>query len=431
MVLTLLYAGVMPCLPVPHSNEVAMLYPWWGKPIGIGNVYLHEIVFLAWIALYGRNFLVRVLLNPGFPARKTAILLVVLAIWCGLVSLTAPLFMLDIGRTLRLLVNCLMLFAVVRWTVQSNNLPIVTLIFGSLIGTMINVYLSLSYPLVVHEMFRMSGQNTPGVMMGIAVHLTAWLFLHADRFSHRMFALIAAVFFSVTCAFSYSRIGWFALGTGLIVWAYALLFATSLNLPHIRSLRKFRLYLVPAIVFLLAIATVSPVTQSGLEKLYSLIELKISQQGSSNSVRWAYVVGSSEILQENPFGVGYSGFYDAMRGTEIYRSGKAADEESIEDANPHATFLWYATAGGVPGLFLNVILFIMFMNNIKSGLRSAFSKPGRVFFILLAPVYLLIASSVPYLFNSLVLVVPTAFALGWGLRARAQSQSPPPALALK
>ena len=430
IVITLFYAGLMSCLPVPHSDEVALLYPWWSKPIGIGNVYLHEIVFLVWVCLYGRNFLVRVLLNPGFPARQTAILFVFFAIWCGLVSLAAPLYILDIGRSMRLLVNALLLFAVVRWTAQSNNLPIGALILGFLAGTMINVYMSLRYPLVVYEMFRMSGQNTPGIMMGIAVHLTAWLYLHADRFSHRMFALIAAVVFSVSCAFSYSRIGWFTLGTGLLVWVYTILFARTMKQTYIRSLKRIMLYLV-LLVITPAIVANSPVGKAGLELLTRQVELKLSQQGESNSIRWSYVVGTAEILLEYPFGVGYSGFFDAMQRTEIYRSGKAAEEDSIVGANPHATFLWYATAGGFPGLFLSILLFIMFMNNIRSGLKSAFSRPGLVFFLLLAPVYLLIGATVPYLFNSIVLIVPTAVALGWGLREHARTQYTPPALALR
>lgn len=420
MVVALFYAGLKPCLPVPYSDEVALLYPWWGRPLGVGKLYLNEIVFLAWLGLYGRKFVVRVLLNPGFPARQLNLLFLFFSIWCGLASMGAPLYMHDLGRAIKLLLNVSLLFAVVRWTVQSNNLPIGALILGCLAGTMINIYLSLRYPPIAFGVFRMSGQNTPGVIMGVAVHLAAWLFLHTDRFSCRMFALVAAVVFSFSCAFSFSRTGWFALGTGLFVWAYTIFFARPLNFFHMRSLARIRRYLVSAIVFALTIVLASPVGKAGLENFSSLVESKLSGKGPGDFHRWVYVVETFEILLEHPLGVGHTGFYDAVQQTETYRSEDVYAEQVIATANPHATFLLYATTGGVLGFLLSILLFIMFMNSLKSGLKSVFSKLGVVFFLLLAPVYLLIGCTVPYLFYySIVLIVPTAVALGWDLRERA------------
>lgn len=415
----LFYAGMVLCLPVPHSEEVALLYPWWAKPIGIGNIYLQELLFIIWVFVYGRRFLVRSILNSGLPTRQSALILIVLALWCGLVSLTAPLPWLDIGRTFRLLLNVLLLLAVVRWSYQMNNFSIVALIIGVFTGTIINLTLSFQYPLVVYGMMRLSGQNTPGVVMGVAVHLTAWLFFHTSNRLLQNISLLFAFVFFVSSIFSYSRIGWFAAGTGLIVWGYILFIAKPKQRFQLRSLNKLRLILIPLLVLGLGSLILSPIGQQGVLQIQALLQQKISQQDESNSIRLAYVVGTAEILLQHPLGVGYSGFYDAMLSTETYQYGQAAEEVSMLEANPHAAFLWYASAGGIPGALLSLVLFAMLINSMRIGLKSTLGQSGRMLFILLAPVYLVIGMTVPYLFNSIILIVPAAIAAGWGWSARA------------
>jgi hypothetical protein len=89
-------------------------------------------------------------------------------------------------------------------------------------------------------------------------------------------------------------------------------------------------------------------------------------------------VGTLEIVLRYPLGVGYSGFYDAMSATDIYRFGRANAEESVADANPHATFLWYSTAGGLPGGILSIIVFVALLNDLRRGLNSTFGLPGLI-----------------------------------------------------
>jgi len=416
--LILFYAGLVLCLPVPSTEEVALLYPWWAKPIGVGKIYLQELLFIIWVFIYGRRFLVRGILNSGVPTRQAALLLIILALWCGLVSLTAPLPWLDIGRTFRLLLNVLLLLAVVRWSYQMNDFPIGMLILGFFVGTIINLILSFQYPLVVYGMMRLSGQNTPGVVMGVAVHLTAWLFFHNSNRLLKGFSLLFAFVFFISCIFSYSRIGWFAAGTGLIVWGYILFIAKPKQQSQLRSLNKLRIILTPLLVLGLVSFFVSPIGQQGVQQIQALVQQKISQQGESNSIRWAYVTGTAEILLQHPLGVGYSGFYDAILATETYRDGKSAEEVSMVEANPHASFLWYASAGGIPGAFLSLVLFIMLINSMQIGLKSSLGQPGKILFIFLAPVYLVIGMTVPYLFNSIILIVPAAIAAGWGWSMR-------------
>lgn len=410
----LFYGAMVFCLPVPFSEEIATLYPWWGKKIAIGNIQLHELLFLGWIALYGRRFVLRALLNGGIPTRQAAHWLIALALWCGLISLAAPLPWLDLGRTFRLLLNVALLFAVVRWTQQTGNFTLGMLILGFFIGTIINLVLSFQYPLIVDGIMRLSGQNTPGVAMGIAVQLSAWLFFHTNHRTLRLFTMLTALVLVFGCALSYSRIGWFAGGLGLIAWAYVLIAARPRERSDRRRLKNLRFVLVPLLVLALLFLLISPLGQESLQWVQILIQQKFSSEGNSAAARWAYVTGTAEILSRHPFGVGYSGFFDAMTATDTYRGGEAAEEESLVDANPHATFLWYTTAGGIPGGLMALAVFVMLLNSMRFGLVSAMGRPGLVLFALAAPPFLLIGLTVPYLFNSIILIVPAAIAAGWG-----------------
>ena len=132
-----------------------------------------------------------------------------------------------------------------------------------------------------------------------------------------------------------------------------------------------------------------------------------------DAYRAAYVIGVGEILLKHPFGVGYSGFFDAMRSTKIYKCGKATKEDGYE-ANPHSSFLYYASAGGIPGALMVLAIFIMLLNSMRCGLLSTFGHPGMVLFALIVPSFLIIGLSVPYILNSAILIVPTAIAASWG-----------------
>lgn len=134
----------------------------------------------------------------------------------------------------------------------------------------------------------------------------------------------------------------------------------------------------------------------------------------SNMQRASYFIGTVEIIAKHPFGVGYSGFYDAMTATDVYRSDKAAQEASPAEANPHATFLWYTTTGGVIGGMLAVILFLLLLRSMRIGLIRSFERSGRILFYLIVGPMFLIGMTVPYLYNSTIFIVPVAIAAGWG-----------------
>jgi hypothetical protein len=413
----LFYAAAVFCLPVKVLEDVA--FPWWATKVGIGNILLHELLFFVWIALYGSRFALRALLNGGIPTRQAALWLIALALWCGLISLATPLPLVDLGRSLRLLLYTALLFGVVRWTRQMGDFPLLMLVLGFFTGTIINLIVSFQHPLIVNEVMRLSGQNTPGVAMGIAIHLSAWLFFRSSHRTVQVFTVLATLVFVFGCGISYSRIGWFAGALGLVAWAYMLIAARPRERAERQRLKRTRRAWMPLLAIGLAALLTSPLAQENLQWIQTLIQQKASNQGDGDSGRVAYVVGVAEIVLKYPFGVGYSGFFDAMTETTIYRSGKAIEEVSLA-ANPHSAFLYYASAGGIPGGVMIIAVFVMLLNSMRFGLVSALGRPGVAFFALVATAFVLIGLTVPYLVNSIILIVPTAIAAGWGWTRRVE-----------
>jgi hypothetical protein len=68
-----------------------------------------------------------------------------------------------------------------------------------------------------------------------------------------------------------------------------------------------------------------------------------------------------------------------------------------------------------------IAVFVMLLNSMQFGLVSALGRAGMAFFFLAAPAFLLIGLTVPYLVNSIILIVPVAIAAGWGSTRRASS----------
>lgn len=410
----LFYSALAFCLPVPQSEAVALAYPWWAFRIGIGNVVLHELLFMVWIALFGSRFVLRTLLNRGIPTRQAAHWLIALAIWCGLISLTTPLPLQDLGRSFRLLLNVALMFAAVRWTLKMGNLPLEMFILGFLVGTIINLVISFQYPLIVNGAMRLSGQNTPGVAMGIAIHLSAWLFFHTNQRKTQTLAVITAILCAFGCGISYSRIGWFAGAFGFMAWAYILIAARQRERIDNMRLKKTRRMWLPFLAFGLIVIVASSPGQENLRWIQTLVVQKLFSGGRAGDAhRASYFVGVAEIISKTPWGVGYSGFFDAFKATEIYRSGKVPKEVDYE-ANPHSAFLYYASAGGIPGAIMTIAVFVMLLNSMRCGLVSAMDRLGIVLFVCAVPPFLLIGLTVPYIFNSVILIVPVAIASGWG-----------------
>lgn len=413
----LFFAASTLCLPVPPTEEIATLYPWWARRFDFGNVLLYEVLFICWMLLYGIRHLFGGMISKA-PARIPALILFMLAVWCGVVSLSAPLPWQDFGRTLRLMLNAILILAVVRWGRWYGTMPLAVIVMGFLVGTLVNLAMSFQYPLIIEDVMRLSGQNTPGVAIGIAIHLAAWWFYLTDKLRAKLLLIGAYMVFAFACAISFSRIGWFAGATGSLAWCYVIYSPAYRCASRQRRAKRLRTWVSLVFAAMFVLLPTTNIGQSGADWMTSLVIQKTSYEGAGDKERLGYLVSTIEIIADHPFGVGYSGFYNSVIKTDAYRWPDAAEFDDPEEANPHSTFLWYASAGGIPGLMLVISVFACLLGRLHSGLRAVFGNRGFVLFSLISPAYLVMGLTVPYLFSNIILIFPAAYVLGLGLALR-------------
>lgn len=410
--IVLAYGAISFCLPVPPDDFTS--YPWWATRISAGNIILHEAVFIVWLIVYGLRFAPKLIYGIGFTARQAGSLMVALAFWCGVVSLIlSPLPGEDFGRSLRLVLFAAMFCSVIRWARVDGDSCLFLFCLGLLIGTLINLKFSFENPHIVDETMRLSGQNTPGVAMALGIHISAWLFFRSKSTKIRLFSVVVAIICGYGCGISFSRIGWIIGILGLAAWSTV---SYSINKSRKGSGRKsgggVKLFL-KTIILMLGIVAVwyLPSVQEYFDWIRELVLQKDWIKSQSNDYRLAYFIGVAEIVVSNPFGVGYSGFYNAMLATEIYDSGLASYEEGF-DANPHSGFLYYISAGGLVGGVICIAAFAWFQRILYLGMVSSFEGVGARLFFFMTVSFLLIGLTVPYLFNSIIMIVPIGIAAG-------------------
>ncbi len=407
----LFYSGLVFCLPVlPHSSWAeTMNYPWWASRIQFNLIILNEALFIVWLLLFGGKFVLRNIFDKlGIPTRQAAICLIFLGVWCGVVSVILDFSTItqNVGRTFRLILLAFMLIAAVKWAKNLGIFVLVCFVFGILVGTIINLIISFQNPFIMWGSFRLHGQNTPGVWIGLAAHLSAWLFALSKDVKTKIFSAVTFFVCSFACLLSFSRIGWIVLGFGVISWLILLTFKAKSN-SRKNTFITFFILLIP-----LSVLIPSSQFTNISSDVIKLVNQKSWIGSVSNSERYSYIFGTAEIVLKNPLGVGYSGFYDEMIETQIYKSGEAARETRPEEANPHMTFLWYASTGGILASFLSIFLFYFLARSIKNNLIRLFGRPGLVLSICFIVSMFMIGVTVPYLFNSLIFYLPVAITSG-------------------
>jgi hypothetical protein len=415
------YGGFSFCLPVAPDEFIT--FPWWATRIDIGKVVLHEVMFIVWLVFFGAKRLPGILNQGDTVAWRASNLLALLAIWCGIVSLMfSPLPGEDLGRSLRLVLYALMLLAVIDWTQRARHFVLLALICGFAAGTLINLEISSTLSeTVVGGARRLAGQNTPGVGMGIAMHTTAWLFFLSDRPIVKLIAFATALLCGYGCGISFSRVGWLTGGAGLLAWIWLGVYGQHTDANVLRNAKRIAQGFAFLVVMSLFSTLFAPV-QNALWDIIEVFRQKDWVESQSNDYRFAYFSGVAEIIFSYPLGVGYSGFYDAMINTEVYESGRASLEDGF-DANPHSGFLYYASAGGSIGLILCMVIFYYLVRCFRVGFHTIFGRPGKVIYYLVSFGYVFVGLTVPYMYNSSIMVVPAGIALGLAiLQSRSTQQ---------
>lgn len=413
---TLLLGFSRMAMPVPRNEEVASMYPWWAQAIRLGNLQIYEVLFLAWFP-YGA---VKALLHASFlkylPGRYPLCMLAGLAIWTALISLGGPQPLTDIFRSARVILNIIIFCSVILWGVQKPMEPLISAVLGIAYGTIANLAMTFSNPMIIAETVRLSGQNTPGVAMGVGIHLTAWWYYRERHKLLILLSLLSTAVFIWGCGISFSRIGWFAGLCGLAAWVIVVA-------AKIKKGKKYNLVsLILKTSMILALVCASfltvPRVREGGSHILALVDQKYSdhvKKGGDNN-RMAFALIAAKVVARHPLGVGYSGYYEVHQDLESTIENTITIKENDYDVNPHSSFLWYLTAGGIIGGYLSIYSFFRF---IKLLFRSYIRVAGRVGAWLagaIAGPFLLIGCTVPYLYNSFIMLVPVALVSAWAWR---------------
>ena len=411
----LFLAGWYLCLPETDMIEL----PFWASKIEFGpNILPHEVVFVGYLMVGGLAIVLRNAARRQYITIAASVCLVLLALWCATTSLLAPYPAHDVGRSARLVMQAVLLLALTHWSAASPLFVLRSFLLGLAVGSAINLVFTFQHPLTAAVLPRLLGQNSPGPPMGIAVCLVGWLILLSRRRADSLMAMIVAATCGVGALISYSKTGMLA----------AMLGFAGIALVAMRVSPSTRGRVVIGVLGMLTIIGIGflgsetgrPIWGAFTVMVSEKVESARPEESTSVQERWSYVLGVSEIVARNPLGVGYSGFRDAMMQTDVYASGRAADESTVDaaDSNPHSLFLYYASAGGVLGAILCVAVFALLCAAFLYGIGS-YGVLGKAMALFLATAYFVLGTSVPYLFNSSVMLVPAALAAGLHARVAA------------
>lgn len=400
-------AGWYLCLPESEFVEL----PIWARKIAVGpNVLIHEALFAAFLTVGGLGLILRSAIRERYLTLAPAITVVLLALWCGTASLLAPLPAHDLGRSARLVTMSLFLLGVTHWAASNPLLVLRAFLLGLIGGSAINLLLTFQNPVVAGLIPRLLGQNAPGPPMGIAVNLAAWLILLSRSRRDTLLALSAALICGVGAAISYSKTGMLAAIMGFV--------SIALVSGRVSPSKRGRLLIIT--LFGIVLGAASYVNgPRGIQILGAFTEMvrekveSASDESVSIQQRVSYWKGVTEIATKHPFGVGFSGFRDAMMRTDAYATGLAADETLVgpADSNPHAFFLYYLSAGGFVGGLLAAGALVLLGVAMVRGL-GMYGPTGALLALFCCVAYFVLATSIPYMLNSGVMLIPAGIAAG-------------------
>lgn len=409
-------AGWDYCLPVSESETS------WARSIQfIPGLFLDDACLLVGLVVALPSAIAQVAIGFRGPARDAALFLCGLAIYCALAGMFAPTPVRDGLESCRLVLGALLLLALAGSGQRTAQRALRWMLVGMTAATLVNLHFTFSSERPrIGVLPMLLGQNGPGTAMGIGVCLAAWLAMSSSTAASALFALAASAPAVFGAAISYSKIGM----SGAVLGIASLIAAVIGREPGTvrRPLRTASALIVVTMVVL-------AVTPTGTEALGSLgtfantklatvtpdaVAAASSDGESSVGARLGYVVGTLEIMVAHPIGVGYSGFSAAIQETRAYQSGQVplemGGQDAVSTSNPHATPLYYASAGGWIGLCLCVAALLALMRCIVKGVGS-FGAAGRFVALASCLAYMITFISEPTLLRSKLLIAPAGIAV--------------------
>lgn len=408
-------AGWNACLPVSAESAA------WTRPVQLlPGLFVDDAVLIASFLFATPAVASAIRHGSQGVAWMPAALIVALAAWCSLSGLAGPAPVQDLLESCKLAMNALLLLVLAGCDRRVATRCLRFMLAGMAAGTTVNLAATFaSARPTVGSLPMLLGQNGPGTAMGLCVCLAAWLAVTGLTVRDGLIAMTAAAPTTTGAAISYSKIAMTAATAGLASLVVAAVFRASGGArPVLRS--------ILAVVLLAAGAFA--LTTPGEEVLASLgefVRLKtasvtpaaISDADATNSSMWArlgYLEGTMEIMESHPLGVGYSGFNAAIRQTKANLQGHSPEElegpGAASVSNPHATPLYYASAGGWIGLLLVLAAFAALLRCVLTGI-GAFGNAGRCVAVASCITYAVIFLSVPTLLRTRLLLGPAGLAV--------------------
>jgi hypothetical protein len=387
---------------------IADVVPMWFTPIQVVHgVFLHEALLLAYVAFM---FVARLGSVPRVP-RRAWLFALLIAGFGGLALVSAfvnvrPLV--EFFGATRYLLLAAYFFLAVSWTKRHGRMFVLRfLLLGIVSAGVINLLYTFRFQTSVLGGFPLLlGEQGPGGYLGMGIVLSAWLMFERERKTDTVIAVTSAAIGLFAVSISYSKLAMLMAAAGAGSWVFVLW-----RDLHVRGRRKWY------VVILLGLAVVIWMNQEFAKRYVAgaarFVEIKFKYvDQDSVAARSQYFLIVAEIVAKHPvFGVSYGGFYEAAMATEASKDSRAAQESAEAGArgesNPHSSFLYYASANGIPGILWTVIVLGFGLITLARPMLAR-GIPGLAVWGSFVFAYLVFGLTLPTLFNSPVLYLPVA-----------------------
>lgn len=398
-------SGLLPALPA---------FSWARAPQVVHGVFLDDALVLTYalgLALSGGALVLR--------TRAASVWVALGIVTLGTIGVMSahvnPSRAGDLGEALRLYYLAGYFVIAAHWAISHGPLSVLRpYLLGAALGTLINIYYSVTVPyMVIASIPLLRMRNGAGGFIGFTLWLSAWLMLQRQNRWDRRLAVSSLVLTAIALVMSFSKTAVTMGACGLTAWVVVLW-----------SQRRSRVFLrsagAAAAVLLVVYASDPGLIHEYANATRRILWIKFQgldlRDKYSLGARYMYFWGVSEVVRDHPaFGVSYSGFYDAIVQTGSYRTGLMANESRVAgvrgESNPHSSFLYYAAANGVPGILTTLSLFLGFQLLLWQAL-SRHGARGRAVWFCVVTTYLLYGATLPNMFNTKVIYLPAAMAVG-------------------
>jgi len=339
-------------VPIAGATEI----PWIFRPIQV--VYGISIEQFILILIFPTIFITNQFKNYLTNRYTNAISIIFWAL--GFIGLLSSCFnfvnILEFGESIRLILFGFFLIWLERSAIRfGTEFCLRCIIFGLAIGGVVNIFFSFQTSSTVGIIPLLIGQAGPGPPLGLLVIISAWAYSITTKNLSKTIYVITCIIGIYGGISSWSKISLLLIAVGLIPWAILIL-----SRP-----RKIKIVLI---ILILSIGLIFK-NDSSISEIKDSVDQIISTKLSSKDhnlndpdskiwgERFVFHIAVLEIVASHPLlGVGYAGFGTAYKETAASKMQHAYNDESDQiqssQSNPHSTWLYYASANGIPGLLL-------------------------------------------------------------------------------